>query len=245
MAKNINITVNTASRKVRTDTEILGVKDENLQGYFVVDFEGKEFIEGAGWLETQIGESKGYIALTRENNTYKAPIKSAITQATGEVQLQVRITQGAVADATPIFKSDIFTLTVLDSISAVDEIPDKYPEWIDVANAKLAEIDKAISEVEEAKGKSFVKQFTKADFTQVGTAQRYFIAIKQAEHGLTNPYVDKMLVNRKADGEETTTFQTAVAVGEKTISTGTIKVYITIDLSKYTEYSGTIYLRGE
>lgn len=155
MEKNINITVNTISRKVCTDTKLLGIKGENLQGYFVIDFEGKEFIEGAGWLETQIGEIKGYIALTRENNTYKAPIKSAITQATGVVQLQVRITQGTLADDTPIFKSDIFTLTVLDSISAVDEIPDKYPEWIETANAKLGEIDDALAELTEAE-KGFV-----------------------------------------------------------------------------------------
>ena len=245
MEKNIIITIDAQSNAVKVNTETVGAVGENLQGQFIVDFCGTDYISGACWLEIQSDGEKGYIELSPSGKTYTAPIKSGITKYSGSIEAQVRITQAEVDGETPIFKSDTFNLNTLASINALDEIPDEYPEWIDVANAKLAELNKAISKIEEVKGKSFVKQFTKADFTQVGTAQRYFIAIKQSEHGLTNPYVDKMLVNSKADSEETTTFQTVVVVGEKTLSTGTIKVYITIDLSKYTEYSGTIYLKGE
>lgn len=94
-------------------------------------------------------------------------------------------------------------------------------------------------------GKTYVKQFNKADFTQLGTEQKYYITITKTEHGLNNAYVGKMLVNYTESGEDTADYQTAVVFEEKTLSTGTIKVYITIDLSQYTEYSGKIYLRGE
>lgn len=93
--------------------------------------------------------------------------------------------------------------------------------------------------------KTYIKEFIKRSFTQVGVAQRYFISIPKSEHGLTNPYVNKMLVNCKKDNEEETSFDTPVVVHSKTLSTGTIKIYITIDLAEYTEYSGKIYLIGE
>ena len=93
--------------------------------------------------------------------------------------------------------------------------------------------------------RGYEREFTKDDFSQIGTSQQYVLAIPKSEHGLTKPYVEKVLINKSADNEETTTFQTSVAVGEKTLSTGTVKIYITINLDNYTEYSGKIYLRGE
>lgn len=146
--KDVIITVDAESRQVRTNTNILGFVGENLQGEFIVDFEGNGFVDGSCWLELQIDKQKGYVALTKENSTYKAPIKSAITQTAGMVVAQVRITSATDADA-PTFKSDIFKLQVLESINALDELPDEYPEWIDIANAKLAEMEQAIA---EAKG---------------------------------------------------------------------------------------------
>lgn len=244
MAKNIIITVDAQSNAVKVSSRIVGAVGENMQGLFIVDFDGG-FVDGACFLEIESAGEKGYIELSQSGKTYVAPIKSGITKYKGVIEAQVRITQTEASGEVPIFKSDKFNLNTLASINALDEIPDEYPEWIDIANAKIAEINKAIADVEQVNGKSFSKQFTKGDFTQVGTAQRYYIAITQAEHGLIKPYVNKVLVNSKIDGEETTTFQTAVVVGEKTLSTGTIKVYITIDLSKYTEYSGIIYLKGD
>ena len=244
MAKNIIITVNAKSNGVKVNTEIVGAVGENMQGLFIVDFEDG-VVNGACFLEIESAGEKGYIELSPSGKIYTAPIKSGVTKYSGNIKAQVRITQTAVGGEIPVFKSDIFNLNTLASINSLNEIPDEYPDWIDVANSKIAEINNALSEVQGMQGKSFVKQFTKTDFTQVGVEQKYFIAIKKAEHGLTKPYVDKVLVNSKADDVETTTFQTSVAVGEKTLSTGTIKIYITIDLSKYTEYSGTIYLKGE
>lgn len=245
MAKNIIITVDARSNVVKVNTEIIGAIGENMQGLFIVEFCESEFISGSCWLEIESAGEKGYIELTQSGQTYVAPIKSGITKYRGTIEAQIRITQAAVGEEIPIFKSDKFNLNTLASINALEEIPDEYPQWINVANAKIAEINEAISEVEKMQGRSYVKDFTKSDFSQIATAQRYVISITKNEHGLKKPYVDKVLINRSADSEETVAFQTAVVVQEKTLSTDTIKVYITIDLTKYTEYSGKIYLRGE
>lgn len=244
MAKNIIITVDAESRQVQTNTAILGVVGENLQGEFIVDFNGDGFIDGSCFLELKIGKQKGYVALTKENSTYKAPIKSGITQTAGVYEAQVRITSVAVDDDTPIFKSDTFELQVLESINAVDEIPDEYPEWIDIANAKLAEIDQAIAETKGLTGRAYIKDFVKSDFSQA-TNQRWYLQITKKEHGLTNPYVDKVVVHKKVDSEETQGYHTEVICQDKVLSTGTVKIYITIDLSQFTDYSGVIYLKGE
>lgn len=243
MAKNIIITVDAQSNAVKVSSRIVGAVGENMQGLFIVDFDGG-FVDGACFLEIESAGEKGYIELSPSGKTYVAPIKSGITKYKGVIEAQVRITQAEASGEVPIFKSDKFNLNTIESINALDEVPDNYPAWIDIANAKIAEINDALSELGKTQGKAYCKQFTKADFTQVGEEQKYFIAIKKAEHGLIKPYVDKVLIN-KADGEEITTFQTTITVGEKTLSTDTIKIYITIDLTKYTEYSGIIYLRGE
>lgn len=245
--KDIVINIKNRTRDVSLNANILGVVGENLQGNFIIDF-NDEFIDGFCFLMCEMpnGES-GYIAMSKDarNKIYTAPIKSSLLTYAGVISLQVKITENSVDDEIPIFKSVVFTMAVESSVNAQAIMPESYPDYETVINSKLAEIDKAIDELEGVKGRTYTKDFTKSDFQQVGTEQRYFIAIKKAEHGLENPYVDKVLLNRSSDIDETTNFQTAVAVGEKTLSTGTIKVYVTIDLSKYTEYSGKIYLKGE
>lgn len=94
--------------------------------------------------------------------------------------------------------------------------------------------------------RSYEYKFTKDDFKKVSeSSQRRYIAIKKEVHGLTKPYVDKVLVQYKQDNEETSAFQAPIVVGEKTLSTDTIKIYINLDITNYTEYSGTIFLKGE
>lgn len=245
--KNIIINVDNRTRKARLNTDILGVVGENLQGQFIIDFEG-EFIQGACFLLCQMpnGESS-YIAMTQDTkkSIYTSPIKSSLLTAEGDIRFQVKITEHSVDDEVPIFKSQIFNMSVGGEIDAETVTPDVYPDWEAVANAKLAEVDKALAELTQSKGRLFIKSFTISDFKQVGNSQRYVMAITKAEHGLANPYVDKMLINGAIDEEEATTYETAVVVGERTLSTGTIKVYVTIDLSQYTAYSGRIYIKGE
>lgn len=140
MAKNIIITVNARTNAVRVNTETVGAVGENLQGDFIVEFVGDNFISGSGWLEIESRGEKGYIELTQTGKTYTAPIKSGITKYGGRIDAQVRITQAEVDGEIPVFKSDIFHLNTLESINSLEEIPDEYPEWVDRVNAKLEEI---------------------------------------------------------------------------------------------------------
>lgn len=87
--------------------------------------------------------------------------------------------------------------------------------------------------------------FTLTDFKQLGTKQKYVLAIPQKDHGLENPFVKKIVVEKADAEEETPTFMTPVVCGERLLPTGTLKIYVTIDLSVYTAYEGKIYLEGE
>ncbi len=147
--KDIIITVNKKTRKVKLNTDILGVVGENLQGQFIIDFDN-ELIDGACFLlcGKPDGES-GYIAMTKDasKKIYTAPIKSSLLTQTGNIFLQVKITQNSIDDEIPIFKSVVFSMAVESAINAETVIPEEYPDWEEVANAKLAEIDKALEDV--------------------------------------------------------------------------------------------------
>lgn len=87
--------------------------------------------------------------------------------------------------------------------------------------------------------------FTKDDFRRVGNLERWYIAIPERIHKLKNPFVKKIVLTKSDVEEETPTFMTPIICGERLLTTGTIKVYITIDLTKCTIYDGKIYLEGE
>ena len=95
----------------------------------------------------------------------------------------------------------------------------------------------------------YIKTFEKNTWTQIGNTSRYCISITQKEHGLTNPYVAKVVLDKtetETDGEVTvTTVSAPIVCKERLLSTGTLKIYISIDLSEFTKYSGKIYLIGE
>lgn len=245
MAKNIVITIDAKSNAISVNSRTIGAVGENLQGQFIVEFKGTDYIQGACWLEINAGGEKMYVELSPTGKTYVAPIKSGITKYKGRIEAQVRITSPGSADGdAPIYKSGIFELNTLDSINALNEIPDEYPEWIDIANAKLAELEQAIAHSGQ---KTYTKQLKKDDFTRVGLSQRYFAQITKKEHGLKNPYVEKALLVSAKDSDEEYTFDTPVVVGEKTLSTGTVKVYVTINdfMERYEEYNVKVYLKGE
>lgn len=242
MAKNIVITVDAQSGAVVVNNDIIGAVGENLQGQFIVEFkEVADYISGVCWLEIKNGEYKGYINLTPMGKIYVAPIKSGITNYSGNIKAQVRITQSGEENDIPIFKSNVFILKTLESINALEEIPDEYPGWIETSNAKLAELEKAISSSGQ---RTYTKQLEKKDFKHVGLSQKYYAEILKREHGLANPYVEKALLISAKDSDEEYTFDTPIVVGEKTLSTGTVKVYITISDS-IEEYKIKVYLKGE
>lgn len=211
MAKNIIITIDPKSNAVKVSSETIGVVGENLQGQFIVDFKGLDFIRGVCWLEIESNGEKGYLELSRVGKTYTAPIKSGFTKYKGKIEAQVRITQSEVDGEAPIFKSDKFTLNTIASIGALDEIPDEYPEWIDLANAKLAEVDEALDKIGEGSGNVYsfkVKPQNKSDGVsnvwEAVSTTRFKTKIPRMEFNLLKPYIDDVIVyNESGTGEKT------------------------------------------
>lgn len=220
MAKNVIITVDAKSNAVKVDTEIIGAVGENMQGQFIVDFCGTEFVSGSCWLEIESADEKRYIQLTKSGQTYVGPIKSGITKYRGVIEAQIRITQASVSGEIPIFKSDKFKLNTLTSINAFEEIPEEYPSWIDSANAKLAECDETIELMREFGGKIRVV-YAKPQFQggnnakewEAVTATRYKIKILNSElSGLIKPYVDDVIVYKDNGTREKAILETAELV---------------------------------
>lgn len=146
--ENINIKIN---KKTRMITElprtVIGNDGENLQENLVFSFDD-EFVEGQARLELiKPDKTKSYLVLSKVNETYQIPVKSVITK-TGRLSMQLVIDEGIDENSVPIFKSNIFYVVVNSSINAEIEEPDEYPQWIDIANAKINSMDIALEQVD-------------------------------------------------------------------------------------------------
>lgn len=132
--KDINIKV-LSNSMIILDKTILGINGENLQGKIIFNFE--KFIDGVAWLEIEKenGE-KGYIQMTKENETYTLEIKSSLLNQAGYIYMQLRITQDENVNGIPVFKSKKFYVEVLNAINATTTIEDDYPNIIDIVNTK-------------------------------------------------------------------------------------------------------------
>ena len=137
--KDINIKV-LSNSMIILDKTILGINGENLQGKIIFNFE--EFVDGVAWLEIEKenGE-KGYIQMTKENETYTLEIKSSLLSQAGYIYMQLRITQDENVNGIAVFKSKKFYVEVLNAINATTTIEDDYPNIIDIVNNKLESDD--------------------------------------------------------------------------------------------------------
>lgn len=132
--KDINIKV-LSNSMIILDKAVLGISGENLQGKIIFNFE--EFVDGVAWLEIEkeTGE-KGYIQMTKENETYTLEIKSSLLNQAGYIYMQLRITQDENVNGIAVFKSKKFYVEVLNAINATATIEDDYPSIIDIVNTK-------------------------------------------------------------------------------------------------------------
>ena len=132
--KDINIKV-LSNSMIILDKTILGINGENLQGKIIFNFE--KFVDGVAWLEIEKenGE-KGYIQMTKENETYTLEIKSSLLNQAGYLYMQLRITQDENVNGIAVFKSKKFYVEVLNAINATATIEDDYPSIIDIVNTK-------------------------------------------------------------------------------------------------------------
>lgn len=140
--QNIIVDVSRETRMVTLSKYTLGVDAEHLQYNLVFKFED-EFIDGTARLEYEIDGDKNFIMLEKVGESYVMPVKNILTKE-GQVNMQLVITEGEKIDDISVFKSNIFYFRVNESINAESEAPKGYLQWLEIANAKLNEIDYAV-----------------------------------------------------------------------------------------------------
>lgn len=179
--KDIKINVSRETRMVDLSKTIIGNDNENLQGNFIFSFVD-DFVNGQARLEYETTEKKGYIVLEKIEETYQAPIKSVITDK-GQIKMQLVITEGISETEMPIFKSVIFYLQCNESINLLIEQPEEYPQWIDMANTKLNQVDNLDIDAVKIDGVATIT-ITKKD----GTQESVEVYDGDAGSGGTNSY---------------------------------------------------------
>lgn len=182
MMGNINIRINKNTRQVNLSKSVIGNDGENLQEKLVFSFDF--FVNGTARLELiKQGETASYIMLTKVDETYELPIKSVITKA-GRLNMQLVITEGTDDEEIPVFKSNQFYMIVNSSINAEIEEDDEYPEWIDVANTKLNQLDNIDIEAEQTQSGATIT-ITKKDGTEESVELTNGIPGQDGANGIT------------------------------------------------------------
>lgn len=163
--EDIKVKINREKREVDPKQIFIGADGENLQGNIIFSFED-EFVQGQARLDIEFRDgNKGQITeLKQVGETYVLPIKSEITKYSGCIA-QLVIDEGTDENSIPIFKSLYVGLIVAESINATTEVPERYTEWIDSANAKLNQMDNLDLEVSKEDNMSILT-ITKKDGTQ-------------------------------------------------------------------------------
>ena len=135
---DIIIKVDTETGRAVSNTEILGIKGQNLQNKLI--FKMSEKIKGIAWCEVRQDNTLSYIALKENNTGYEANILSSLL-TTSSVDVNLRITETENSSGVPVFVSSIVSFKVLDALNATEKMPEEYPSWLDIANAKMQEIE--------------------------------------------------------------------------------------------------------
>lgn len=146
--EDIQIKVSKETRVAVVDEYCIGNDGENLQAKLVFSFVD-QFVDGVARLEYKVKNKEYYAMLTKNGDTYELPIKSIMTKA-GALDVQLVITEGIDENETPIFKSSVFNLYCNSSINAEIEQPEEYPNWMDVANTKLNQMDNLDIDIQDS-----------------------------------------------------------------------------------------------
>lgn len=150
MAKDIIVSINVANGEIYTNSSLLGVSGENVEGQIIVEFFNGDFVDGACNFEIEKADgTKGYLAMAKDtaSKIYRLDISANLLSVVGKLKAQVHITQIKKGAEIPVFKSQVFTLDVLDALNTAETIPADKAEWCDKVDEKLEALDKSISEM--------------------------------------------------------------------------------------------------
>lgn len=134
--KDLIVTINTNTRKVKLSKHFLGINGENLQGKIIVDF-SDQFIDGDAIFEIERSDGKFSFTMTKISEHYEVDIISSLLTKSEKVKCQIRID----GSNDEIFKSEEFEMNVFKAINA-DETPQQpLPPW---AEAELIAINSGV-----------------------------------------------------------------------------------------------------
>lgn len=172
------------------------------------------------------------VSITLKGKTYKVQnLKSVDGLAGGEITSALTVNESITTGQSP---GDTITIKQDEIVRKKDE--DSYSLKVPAKNGTLATLDDVTTYG------TYTKQFKREDFQRI--VDTYAISIPASEHRLTSPYVDSVVANIKTiEGEETS--KTRLIVGDKVLGTGTVIIYVTLPLQNYTEFTGTIILKGD
>ena len=136
MKKDIVIMIDEKTSMIYKKVSVLGINNENLQSNIIFKF-NENFVDGTAWLEYERNDEKGYILMSKVNDTYVLPIKQSLLSVQGKIYMQLRITQSEDTNGIPVFKSNKFYLEVKEAINSTTSIKDDYPDIMDILNTKL------------------------------------------------------------------------------------------------------------
>jgi hypothetical protein len=143
--KDLIITIDYDTRKVKFNRDFIGLTGENLQGNIVVDFkDSADFVDGSASFEVEQNSEKYVISMEKdaENKLYKLPIKSSLLKYACTMKCQVVIKQEKTDNGVPTFKTVIFNMPCHESINALETIPEQYPSWVEQTEARLDALEK-------------------------------------------------------------------------------------------------------
>lgn len=178
------------------------------------------------------GDEDELVSITIKGKTYKVQnLKSVDGLAGGTITSPLTVNESITTGQSP---GDTITIKQDEIVREKDE--NSYSLKVPTKNGTLATLDDVTTYG------TYTKQFKLEDFQRI--VDTYAISIPASEHGLTSPYVDSVVANiTTIEGEETS--KTRLLVGDKVLGTGTVIIYVTLPLQTYTEFTGTIILKGD
>lgn len=140
----IQVKCDVQTRKAIPNSNLLGFETDNESNsiYFRVN----PHISGTAEVYIERDQDTGYIVLDEASDSYYLPIKKSLVKQKGTVIMQLIIT----TSDEKVYTFDKITFEVKTSIKVDEEIPDEYPTWMEVGNARLAEFNEAIEETNVA-----------------------------------------------------------------------------------------------
>lgn len=144
----IKVYCDVQTRTSKPTSKLLGFENDNMSNNIYIFVTPN--ISGVGTLYVSRKSGTGKVQLEYvKDKYYVLPVKKSLLTQVGMIEMQLEIT----TSSGSIYNFDKFTLEVKDNIKSDKTIEEEYPTWIELANAKLAEVNEAIENANSVSAK--------------------------------------------------------------------------------------------